>query len=143
MVPGHETGLSPNCAVCMRNGAMTSATSPVHFLVSWDVETRVLRSHVKPIARVSRGIPHGVQATGKLFLAKTLVSTSDFPHVSQKILKGAASRFVIFWMMSVAAQKLAENPGDEMAAIRHGLFSALAALLTVFASNPCPGIIYI
>ena len=93
---------------------------------------------------MSRGIPHGVQATGKLFLAKTLVSTSDFPHVSQKILKGAASRFVIFWMMSVAAQKLAENPGDEMAAIRHGLFSALAALLTVFASNPCPGLhIYI
>ena len=67
------------------------------------------------------------------------MSTSDFPHVSQKILKGAASRFFIFWMMGVAANKLAENPNDEVAATRHSLFSAIAALLTVFASNPYPG----
>ena len=81
------------------------------------------------------GLEYSLRASKKLFTAKYLVTGNEYPHVSQKILKGAAARFVIYWLQSVTWMRAAADPDDVLAKARAALFSALAALLTVFAEN--------
>ena len=46
-----------------------------------------------------QGVPHGSRAAKKLFLSSTISpSSTAYAHLSQKILKGAAARLIIFWV---------------------------------------------
>lgn len=45
------------------------------------------------------GVPHASRASHKLFSKKILrPSTTSYTHISQKVLKGVAARFVIYWL---------------------------------------------
>lgn len=52
------------------------------------------------------GIPHSARASPRLFTAKILLSggTTSYCTLSQKVLKGAAARMLIYWLCSVLAQ---------------------------------------
>ena len=56
--------------------------------------------------RAHLGIPHSARASPKLFTTKTLLSggTTSYCALSQKVLKGAAARMLIYWLCSVLAE---------------------------------------
>ena len=51
--------------------------------------------------RVDSGISDGCRAQRKLFTAKVLRSPNEYVHISQKLLKGAAARAMMFWLCGV------------------------------------------
>lgn len=62
---------------------------------------------------VVAGVPHASRASHRLFTKKILKpSTVAYTHISQKVLKGVATRFVIFWLVPFLHQCALDNPGD-------------------------------
>ena len=60
---------------------------------------------------------------------------ASFPRVSQKFLKGAAARMMVYFMRNFAAKRFEES-GRLLDKVLARLFSALCALQTIFAENP-------
>lgn len=59
----------------------------------------------------SLGVPHAARASRKLFTLDVITpSTTAYAHISQKILKGAAARMIVFWM-ALILEKIASQPG--------------------------------
>ncbi|CAL1149322.1 unnamed protein product [Cladocopium goreaui] len=57
------------------------------------------------------GVPHAARASRKLFTLDVITpSTTAYAHISQKILKGAAARMIVFWM-ALILEKIASQPG--------------------------------
>lgn len=71
---------------------------------------------------LTSGIPWAARAHRKLFMMETIAPTSTaYAHISQKILKGAASRLIIFWLAALLYDQ-AIQPGASKAAKWLGFF---------------------
>ena len=55
----------------------------------------------------SSGVPWPLRGTGRLFSSKILLSggTTQYCSISQKVLKGAAARIMIYWLCLLVAEK--------------------------------------
>ena len=86
------------------------------------------------------GIQHATRASHKLFTSKALLSdgAGQYPSVSQKYLKAAASRIFIYFMVVLAEEQYSAS-GDAMDECRLQTFRAIAAMLTVFAEHGLQG----
>ena len=82
--------------------------------------------HLGPVLH-KRGVPD--RANPKLFLSKTLGDSKEYPHASQKFIKAAASRYMVYFMY-----EFSKKHEDDT---RASLFGALCTMLTVFAEHPC------
>ena len=49
----------------------------------------------------SSGVGDGCKGNRKLFSRKVLYSPKEYIHVSQKLLKGAAARAMLFWLAPI------------------------------------------
>eukprot|EP00435_Cladocopium_sp_Y103_P043542 s2538_g12.t1 len=62
-------------------------------------------------------VPFGARANKELFTTEIISpSTTAYVHISQKILKGAASRFIIFWLTPILFEKAraeSASPADK------------------------------
>ena len=96
--------------------------------INWCSQTGVLLSHfchdvqcgcclgvsslVVTGCKTVSGIPHASRASRKLFNKKFLQPSSTvYPSVSQKVLKGIAARFVVYFLSSIVYNLALEN-GD-------------------------------
>ena len=78
-----------------------------------------------------QGVPYSSRANKKLFTMECIgPSTTAYAHISQKMLKGAASRLIIYWLTPILVKK-AQKPD----ALRHELQSGYIS--TCFFFNLC------
>ena len=81
------------------------------------------------------GVTSSARASHRLFTAKALLDgPAQYPSVSQKYLKAAASRFLIYFMLKLAKQRYSAT-GAEMDFSRVQVFGAIASMLTIFAEH--------
>ena len=78
-------------------------------------EKGFLEIHVRQIlpnvCSLFSGIPHGSRAARKLFTVGILSpSTTSYAHLSQKMLKGAAAKIIIYWLCGVVCEKARDSP---------------------------------
>lgn len=80
----------------------------------------------------SRGIPWACRASTRLFLTKTFAtSPGSYPSVSQKIMKGACSRFMTLWLAEITCKLVV----DQLTAHRANVFISLANLFELMCAN--------
>ena len=79
------------------------------------------------------GIPHAARASSTLFLVKTLGTPSVYPSLSQKVLKGAAARLMVFYMALLCSRTVSD--AEPMTKHRANVFLALSNLYTTMATE--------
>lgn len=78
-----------------------------------------------------QGVPYGSRANKKLFTMECIgPSTTAYAHISQKMLKGAASRLIIYWLTPILVKKTNE-PGASRSELQIGYISGCFFLICV------------
>lgn len=71
-------------------------------------------------ATPGQGVPYGSRANKKMFTMECIgPSTTAYAHISQKMLKGAASRLIIYWLAEILV-KQAQEPGASRSTLQSG-----------------------
>lgn len=76
--------------------------------VAWCASTSVLTLHT--VCFSDLGIHPSYRAQRKFFTAKTLHAPNSYIKVSQKLLKGASARMMVFWITPILYKECLVDP---------------------------------
>ena len=94
-------------------GNMNSGALKIDSGLIWFCKARFEANEPNQWSAFFLGIPHGSRAARKLFQMASVAPTSTgYAHASQKLLKGAASRLIIFWFAPLVFQKAQEDASN-------------------------------